>query len=321
MNTPLPPDHDDELPGEAELAALYRKLPKSEPGPALDAAVLRAAAEALASANANPQTIAGGAQARKPRTRWLIPLSSAATLVLAAGLAWHMRGMPAAESALTKTASPQTAAPTNTPSVAAAPASPSPAPAPPSLPPPSKAAAPTEMLSEVTRAAHQTAPPMRIQDKLMSRASAMKPKKADVDNDAAAGTLAGITVAQPASEIIAAPPPPPEPSQRYADAARSLAPPPVAETSTASADEVAATGNEAEASRPAPAPMTAPAPALPDVTEKDLRDTRAQELDNIRRLFAAHRDDEAKARLEALQRLHPGQKLPADLRARLPGSP
>ena len=48
MTTPLPPNDppsaDEPLPGEAELAALYRELPRSEPSSALDAAVLRAAA-------------------------------------------------------------------------------------------------------------------------------------------------------------------------------------------------------------------------------------------------------------------------------------
>jgi len=48
MTTPLPPQEPEKLPGETELAALYRKLPQAEPGPALDQAVLRAAAQALA---------------------------------------------------------------------------------------------------------------------------------------------------------------------------------------------------------------------------------------------------------------------------------
>jgi hypothetical protein len=119
MTTHLPPQDpmkpDDALPGEAELSALYRRLPRDEPGPALDAAVLRAAAEAVASQNQqngmHPQAeasttpaaarnassrVATLMRATRPRKapRWLIGLASAATLVLVAGVAWHMRGMP-----------------------------------------------------------------------------------------------------------------------------------------------------------------------------------------------------------------------------------
>ena len=49
-----PPEPDEKLPDEAELAALYRQLPQSEPSPALDAAVLRAAAQALAPGESSP---------------------------------------------------------------------------------------------------------------------------------------------------------------------------------------------------------------------------------------------------------------------------
>jgi Meckel syndrome type 1 protein len=90
MNTPLPPQEPEKLPGEAELAALYRKLPQAEPGPALDQAVLRAAAQALDEERAPIATPA------RRRPRWPIAWGSAATLVLAAGLAWHMREMPEA---------------------------------------------------------------------------------------------------------------------------------------------------------------------------------------------------------------------------------
>lgn len=88
MTTPLPPDpmHDDELPGEAELKALYRRLPSVEPAPELDASIRRAAARAVQD-DRRPM--------RAPRRRhWPIALGTAATLVLVAGLAWHMREMP-----------------------------------------------------------------------------------------------------------------------------------------------------------------------------------------------------------------------------------
>lgn len=82
MNTHRP--DDEHLPGEDELAALYRRLPRKEPDPALDAAVLRAAAQA----------VRGEAPAAKRRARWPVALGSAAVLVVAAGLGWRMRDMP-----------------------------------------------------------------------------------------------------------------------------------------------------------------------------------------------------------------------------------
>ncbi|MBB6243193.1 hypothetical protein [Rhodanobacter sp. MP1X3] len=120
MTTHLPPqdpmEPDDALPGEAELSALYRQLLRNEPGPALDAAVRLAAAAAIASetqqseqrlhAEASAATYAapknasdvvtpiGAARPRKAAPRWLIGLATAATLVLVAGVAWHMREMP-----------------------------------------------------------------------------------------------------------------------------------------------------------------------------------------------------------------------------------
>ena len=94
-----PPEPDEKLLGEAELAALYRQLPQSEPSPALDAAVLRATAQALAPGEASPalrgaererhdrahpksNTSAPSAGSGRRRPRWPIALSSAATLVL-----------------------------------------------------------------------------------------------------------------------------------------------------------------------------------------------------------------------------------------------
>ncbi|MBU6248946.1 MAG: hypothetical protein KGN77_14435 [Xanthomonadaceae bacterium] len=89
MTTPLSPEprHDDDLPDEAGLRALYGRLPPSEPAPALDATILQAAMQAVC-AEASP-TLA------RRRPRWPIALGTAATLVLAAGIAWRMREGPA----------------------------------------------------------------------------------------------------------------------------------------------------------------------------------------------------------------------------------
>lgn len=124
MTTPLPPQEPQKLPGEAELAALYRQLPRAEPGPGLDRDVLHAAAKALAEdADARAPT-----PARRPR--WPIAWGSAATVLLAAGLAWHMRDMPAA----VPPAVPDTAVEVEAPPPVPAEPAPSLAPAPP--PPP-----------------------------------------------------------------------------------------------------------------------------------------------------------------------------------------
>ena len=100
MNTPLPPQEPEKLPDEA-LASLYRKLPQAEPSPALNEAVLRAAAQALADESRHAPATAP----MRHRPRWPIAWGSAAALVLAAGLAWHMREMPEAAAPATRGAS------------------------------------------------------------------------------------------------------------------------------------------------------------------------------------------------------------------------
>ena len=73
-----------ELEREAEaLRAAYRKLPRAEPPPALDRAVLAQARAALVK---QPEA------ARRPR--WLLPVGLAATAVLAIGVAWRMDKQP-----------------------------------------------------------------------------------------------------------------------------------------------------------------------------------------------------------------------------------
>lgn len=76
MNPNKPPTNDDDLPDERELAALYARLPKSEPDSALDAAVLAQATRGLPV---------------RRRPRWPVALGSAAVLVLAVGVAWQVR--------------------------------------------------------------------------------------------------------------------------------------------------------------------------------------------------------------------------------------
>jgi Meckel syndrome type 1 protein len=98
MTQTTPPTHDDDLPDERELAALYARLPKVEPDAALDAAVLAEATRAMP-------------VSRRPR--WPVALASAAVLVLAASVAWQVRELQPAPGVIREAvpvATPQEAA-------------------------------------------------------------------------------------------------------------------------------------------------------------------------------------------------------------------
>jgi resuscitation-promoting factor RpfA len=311
MTTQKPPQNprepDEQLPGEAELAALYRQLPQSAPSPALDAAVLRAAAQALAPDEesptvlrerrraerergdwVHPRTVAPsavasttqGSRARKPR--WLIALSSAATVVLAAGLVWRMREMPPAtptpaamDNATPAQAAKTTALPRATPTAAATQPAEStlpPPPEPPKQPPPKMMAAPLPApTAHTSRKAAADRSAERASDK--------------------ARLIGGLHRAAPASM--------PAPATA------------LQETS----------GNAVEAAPEATATMAAaspaPAPSVDGITEPTASDTPAQELDKIQQLFKQGHTDEAQQRLAAFQHAHPQWDLPPELRAQL----
>ena len=305
MTTPLPPqdprEPDERLPGEAELAALYRQLPQNEPGPALDAAVLHAAAQALETDGAqraaaierrkaprepgdwvHPKPVAvtpaaPAGSARKLRPRWLVGLSSAAALVLAAGLAWRMHESPQTESAPVASGSVAPAQAEATTAATNAPMPPAPLPAPPKQPPPRIIAA---------------APPAPM---------AAKSRQVAADKQAAAASRdeqsAGTGSRAPADAMRRA----------SNEAATNAAKPTVAEAA-ASAPSMQAT------MAAAPAPVAARVDAD---TAANVSDTPTQELDKIRQLFAQGLDDEAQQRLAAFQHAHPQWELPPELQAKL----
>jgi resuscitation-promoting factor RpfA len=304
MTTPLPPqdprEPDEALPGEAELAALYRQLPQNEPGPALDAAVLRAAAQALETDGAQPAVpverrkasrepgdwvhpkpaavtpAAPAGSARKLRPRWLVGLSSAAALVLAVGLAWRMHESPQTESAPVASGSVAPAQAEAATAATNAPMPPAPLPAPPKQPPPRIiAAAPPAPMAAKSRqvvADKQAAPVSRDEQQL---AGAAPRARADVTGQASN------------------------------EAATNAAKPAVAEAA-ASAPSMQATMVAA------PAPVAAAAD-----TATNAGDMPAQELDKIRQLFAQGHDDEAQQRLAAFRHAHPRWELPPELQAKL----
>ena len=304
MTTPLPPhdprEPDEALPGEAELAALYRQLPQNEPGPALDAAVLRAAAQALDTDGTRPAvpverrkaprepgdwvhpkpaavTSAAPASAWKPRPRWLVGLSSAAAIVLAAGLAWRMHDLPQTESTPVASGSVAPAQAEATTAATNAPMPPAPLPAPPKQPPPRIIAA---------------APPAPMAAKSRQVAADKQAAAASRDEQSAgAGSRAPADAMRRASN----------------EAATNAAKPTVAKAA-ASAPSMQAT------MAAAPAPVAARVDAD---TAANVSDTPTQELDKIRQLFAQGLDDEAQQRLAAFQHAHPQWELPPELQAKL----
>ncbi len=326
MTTPLPPTDpstaDESLPGDAELAALYRQLPRNEPGPALDAAVLRAAAQAL---GAGDQDLPGGmterrklsreklaplpaaasspassptlqsidyaARGRRRRApRWLIALGSAASLVLVAGLAWHMRetALPVPGPAASLVTAP-VAAPSPLASESPAPAAPSAmlAEAPPARPLARKIADAPAMLKPQKKAARGVAAPSAsgrsaiILPPAVAEASASE--KASAPGQGVAAQALGSMLNN--ADQAATPPSMPAPSTPPIRQTMSAAPAPIADT---------ARDNSVQAG-----------------------DTPAQELDKISQLFAQGHDAEALQRLRTFQQVHPQWPLPPALRARL----
>jgi hypothetical protein len=307
-----PPEPDEKLPGEAELAKLYRQLPQNEPDPALDAAVLRAAAQALASDEEGPAVPHERGHRRHPkphtsspaqpssaegsrRPRRLIALGSAATLVLAAGLAWHMRAWPPTGSA---PAPADSAAPVQA-------AAPAPRIAPEGAPmPPLEPAASTPPMP----AMQQPLPEMIAAKSPTSNVTTLREAAANKHIARTSGegyAVSALRRAAPADPATAASP---------------MIAPQAASDSTANA--VRPTLQEAApgALRMRGRMPVAPTPIGPFTgtdTASNASDTPAQELDKIRHLFALGRDDEARQRLTAFHLAHPRWDLPLDLQPRL----
>lgn len=283
-------DHDnDALPGEEELKALYRSLPRKEPSPALDSAIQRAAADAVR------------ADKRRGVTRWPVAVASVAVLVVAAGLGWRTMQQP--------TSVPQGPA-SRTVVVTAAPAD-EPAQAAPSQSSAELAKAPAAPLADAAPAARIAAPVAAKRDNIRS---AMKPTLVapTIATEQPPAATESAPLAAMNEDRMAAAPPPPAPA----------APAPGAEVApSAYAPQAAmrATAVTGALSQRATAMKVMAAPGVaPDSTSANATDTPAQELEKIRQLFALRRHDEAVQRLTAFQRAHPDVSLPDDLRAQLP---
>jgi hypothetical protein len=135
--------HDDEsLPGEDELQALYRSLPRKEPSPALDRAVRQAAVDAV-----RPKT-------HRRFAGWPVAAASAAVLMLAVGLGLRMREQSTGLQAPTPAAATIAATP---PAESPSPAAATPAPLVSSSAAPIVAAAPPAEIPRPTRRTHESA--------------------------------------------------------------------------------------------------------------------------------------------------------------------
>jgi Meckel syndrome type 1 protein len=293
MNTHDHPN-DDSLPGEEELQALYRSLPRKEPTPALDQAVHAAAAAAVR------------AQTRKRIARWPIAAASAAVVLLAVGLGLRMREQPTrmqAPALVTQNAAtvtepqPSASAPGGVIAQANLPEAPV-----------ATIAAPRPRIAKTTRHMHESAKP--------------------ITTSPAADALAEQTYApsaQPTPTPLPAPAPAMATAQPPATAMAMAAPtapaPPSASADARAAPEARSMAMKTMAMPAAAAPMAAPmmVRAAPvDLTAPHPNDTPAQELDKIRALFAQHRRDEALQRIATFRQAHPDIPLPDDLRAQLP---
>lgn len=347
MTTPLPPQppHDDDaLPGDAELKALYDRLPQHEPGPALDAAVLRAAAQAIErpTVTAHPRT----------RPRWPIALGTAATLVLAAGVAWQMRKLPTAAPvvpqasvATLKTATDTTPAPDRQADDAVvsrerkAAETRRTASTRMSAPAVKRMAAPLADRPATVGSGLTTAQPtasgamsnrMRLPPALTARPPSTETRslRKQVSSPAPA-TDERAAIRQTYTAAPSAMPVTPWPSAPAAPAQQpTLTLEPAA---TASPSQLTATPEPMLRRPPAPTAVPAPTAPMPQATPalvpsapgKATPATAAmtREMQTIRTLYADGNATTARKLLDAFRQRHPHYELPADLRARLDDTP
>lgn len=326
MTTPHAPD-DERLPGEDELSSLYRKLPTIEPPAALDAAVRRAAAEAV-----KPPV------AVRRRTRWPVALSSAAALVIAAGLAWRMGQMPSKQDELREAAArheAQTVTAQEPPKAEHEPVA-------------TLSSPPAQMQAKIIAPPEPPKPPPHAHarvEKVQERPQQMvRPLPSEAVEEASSNPVPAPAPVPPPPPAPPAPPSPPEglTGGRF-DASTNATPSPA--PAPAIADKIAQVDRALEqtsqqqqqaaparqatqlplraAPKPAPvmpAPMAQealPAQAPPVDLGFDKADTPEQELQKIRGLFSLNQRDDARKRLADFHRDHPDYELPADLRDQL----
>jgi hypothetical protein len=262
-----------------EFGALYRRLPKAEPPRRLDRSVLGEAARAV-----------HGYTPR--RQRWLFGLGSAAGVVLAAGLAWHV-----GQDALRQETQLSAPAP-----AASAPAAPRP-----TYVPVAPISEPVRQRAREEAASMQDAAPA---------AAAPAAKPAPPKPRAESRSKAVAPTAQPA------PPPPPAPAATPAMAPEAF-PAAEAERDQADASAARAGGSVGAAAKDAAADKleaqrranAAPAPSSSVELRRDMQLDPDTWLAHIEQLLHQGRRQQAIESLRLFRNAHPRHVLPDELRA------
>jgi hypothetical protein len=287
VNTPRRPDDELErllADDGGELGALYRRLPRVEPPRRLDRSVLGEAARAVHGT-------------RPRRQRWLVGFGSAAGLVLAAGVAWHVGHEPLRQAPH----EPARSAP---------------------------AYVPVKPIDPPARR-HETATPA---DLAAPAPAASTPSRPAAANEAKAARAARPTLEQAAPAQRSAPPPPAPPPPPAA-APEPPAPAPVASPAVEAQQQAAAPAGASTTSAYSAGESEAPsgqaADAAPKKRERSTgmpapsssaelrRDTQlAPEiwLARIEQLVRQGRRQQAIESLQLFRRAHPDWQLPQSLR-------
>ncbi|HEX7815017.1 hypothetical protein [Dyella sp.] len=279
MTTPRAND-DERLPGEDQLSALYRKLPHIEPPTALDTAVHRMARQI------RPNT-------RQRFPRWALIVGTAASLMLAAGIAWRVGQQPTAPVA-SSTIAPVASTPMPGAAETAKVMPPSPVPAvvdPLAAPKPSTPGVIAQHQTSATTRRQSTLPP---------------PPTAPIEETS---NLMPMQAAK-----APAPPPPPAPSAPPAPPAPPTAmdaPPATSDAARSSAVPATPLSRQMDKSQRMVESMPAQAPAA---AAGNAGDWQAREWASVRDLLRQGRRDEARQRLANFHRDHPDAVLPDDLR-------
>lgn len=289
-----PPDPMPLDPEERALAARLARLgPHGEPSPSLDARVLAAAHAAATARTARAQGWR--------RARWPVGVGVAASVVLAAGIAWQMRPLPAPQFPA-GTSARSDAAMTAGAERADAFARPFGSPAPVSTPmasgPPSQDIA--AATAPVDDAAATASRPAATQD--VAAAKALAPPMPSPEPPVVFDAPSPVDVAAPPPAPPAPPTPAPVAQARQAGAARAAS-----EAAQAQAAPPVFDAGDADAPEGDVPPATAASPQVRDAW-----------LARIRELAAAGRTEEARASLAEFRRRYPAYAIPADLHPLLP---
>jgi hypothetical protein len=287
----MPTEPPSLTPDERALAERLARLgPRPEPSPALDARVLAAARDAVA-------------LSPRRRSRWPAALGLAASLVLAVGVAWHLRPVPEAPP-------PRTVA---MPAERIAPPQRATRDSPAELAMPRTAAIPAEAAADAAREPARR-PESPAEPNAQVAAAPEAASKAWGDTTAAADSSARQPPREPAP--VELPPPPPAPPAPPSPASENAAPQAFRKSplpqAAGQASSQQAFGDEAQ--RAASAAGDEPAFDVPPATA-DSPAVRDAWLQRIQALVDAGDIAGAKASLHAFVRRYPDYTLPEDLRA------